>query len=152
MIFFLDTISLIPRAYIQNQNIFAKVDSNATLYCISTHISSSYTWTRDGSVIAVGMRFSLLIDGVLHIQNVTEQDSGKYECTATAAFPSIGVVTRKVSMSVTVYSKSISTNYIFLNKLFIVHSDNIVCYIVSCCKLRFTACYSISISTKRHTH
>ena len=103
-------------------------------------------------MIVVGMRFSLLIDGVLHIQNVTEQDNGQYECTATATFPSFGVVTRKVSWSVTVYSKSISTNYILINKLFIVHSDNSVCYIVSCCKLRCTACYSISISTKRHTH
>ncbi|XP_062512949.1 peroxidasin homolog [Corticium candelabrum] len=102
-----DTISLVPRAYIQNQNIFVKVGSNATLYCISSHITSSYTWKRDGSVIVVGMRFSLLIDGVLHIQNVTEQDSGQYECTATATFPSFGVVTRKVSWSVTVYSKSI---------------------------------------------
>ena len=52
------------------------------------------------------MRFSLLIDGVLHIQNVTEQDSGQYECTVAATFPSFGVVTRKVSWSVTVYSKS----------------------------------------------
>ena len=152
MIVVLDTRSLLPRAYIQNQNIFIKVGSNATFYCIYSHITSSYTWTRDGSVIVVGMRFSLLIDGVLHIQNVTEQDSGQYECTATAVFSSFGVVTRKVFCSVTVYSKSISTNYILLNKLFIVHSDNIVCYNVSCCKLRFTACYSISISTKRHTH
>ncbi|XP_062512780.1 peroxidasin homolog [Corticium candelabrum] len=101
---FKDTISLVPRAYIQNQNIFVKVGSNATLYCISSHITSSYTWSRDGSVIVVGMRFSLLIDGVLHIQNVTEQDNGQYECTATATFPSFGVVTRKVSWSVTVYS------------------------------------------------
>ena len=78
----IDTISLIPRAYINNQNIFVKVGSNATLYCISSHISSSYTWKRDGSVIVVGMRFSLLIDGVLYIQNVTEQDSGQYESGA----------------------------------------------------------------------
>ncbi|XP_062513165.1 uncharacterized protein LOC134188962 isoform X2 [Corticium candelabrum] len=104
MIVLLDTISLIPRAYIYNQNIFVKVGSNATLYCISSHISSLYTWTRDGTVIVVGMRFSLLIDGVLHIQNVTEQDSGHYECTATATFPSFGVVTRKVAWGVTVYS------------------------------------------------
>ena len=123
----LDTISLVPRAYIQNQNIFVKVGSNAILYCIFTHISSSYTWKKDGTVIVVGMRFSLLIDGVLHIQNVTEQDSGQYECTATATFPSFGVVTRKVSWSVTVYSKSISTNYILINKLFIADSNNIVC-------------------------
>ena len=143
----LDTRSLVPRVYIRNQNIFVKVGSNATLYCIYSHISSSYTWKRDGTVIVVGMRFSLLIDGVLHIQNVTEEDSGQYECTATATFSSFGVLTRKVSWSVTVYSKSISTNYLLLNKLFIVHSDNIVCYIVSCCKLRFTACYSISTST-----
>ena len=143
----LDTISLVPRVYIQNQNIFVKVGSNATLYCISSHISSSYTWKRDSTVIVVGMRFSLLIDGVLHIQNVTEQDSGQYECTATATFSSFGVITRKVSWNVTVYSKSISTNYLLLHKLFIVHSDNIVCYIVSCCKLRFTVCYSISTST-----
>ena len=96
-----------PRAYIKKQNIFVKVGSNATLYCISSHISSSYTWKRYDTVIIVGMRFSLLIDGVLHIQNVTEQDSGKYECTATATFPIFGVVTRKVSWIATVYSKSI---------------------------------------------
>ena len=138
MIVVLDTISLVPRAYIiniKNQNIFVKVGSNATLYCISTHISSSYTWTTHGSVIVVDMKISLLIDGVLHIQNVTEQDSGQYECTATATFSSFGVQTRKVSWNVTVYSKSISTNYILINKLFIMHCDNIVCYIVSCCKL-----------------
>ena len=115
MIVVLDTISLVPRPYVQRQNIFIKVGSNATLYCISSHISSSYTWSRDGSVIVVGMRFSLLIDGVLHIQNVTEQDSGQYECTATATFLSFGVQTRKVSWSVTVYSKSIFTNYILIN-------------------------------------
>ncbi|XP_062513107.1 peroxidasin homolog isoform X2 [Corticium candelabrum] len=104
---FKDTISLVPRAYIiniKNQNIFVKVGSNATLYCISTHISSSYTWTTHGSVIVVDMKISLLIDGVLHIQNVTEQDSGQYECTATATFSSFGVQTRKVSWNVTVYS------------------------------------------------
>ena len=111
----LDTRLLVPRVYIQNQHNFVKVGSNATLYCISSHISSSYTWKRDDStVIVVGMRFSLLIDGVLHIQNVTEQDSGQYECTATATFSLFGVVTRKVSWSVTVYSKSISTNYILI--------------------------------------
>ena len=114
----LDTISLFPRAYIQNQNIFIQVGSNATLYCISSHSSSPYTWKRDGSVIVVGMRFSLLIDGVLHIQNVTEQDSGHYECTATATFPSFGVETRKVSWSVTVYSKSFPTNCILLANLY----------------------------------
>ena len=115
----LDTISLVPRAYIQNQNIFVKVGSNATLYCISSHISSSYTWSRDGSVIVVGMRFSSLIDGVLHIQNVTEQDSGEYECTATATFSSKngGVQKRMVPWSVTVYSKSFSTNCILLGNL-----------------------------------
>ena len=82
-------------------------------------------------MIVVGMRFSLLIDGVLHIQNVTEQDSGQYECTATATFPSFGVQTRKVSMSVTVYSKSISTT-----SRFVVHGDNIECYtlLINCCK------------------
>ncbi|XP_062513183.1 hemicentin-1-like isoform X2 [Corticium candelabrum] len=102
---FKDTRLLVPRVYIQNQHNFVKVGSNATLYCISSHISSSYTWKRDDStVIVVGMRFSLLIDGVLHIQNVTEQDSGQYECTATATFSLFGVVTRKVSWSVTVYS------------------------------------------------
>ncbi|XP_062510526.1 uncharacterized protein LOC134186553 [Corticium candelabrum] len=69
-----------------------------------SHINSSYTWKRDGSVIVVGMGFSLLIDGVLHIQNVTEQDSGQYECTITATFSSLGVQTRKVPWSVTVYS------------------------------------------------
>ena len=112
----LDNISLRPRSYIKNQNIFVKVGSNATLYCIYSHISSSYTWKRDGSnVIVVSMRFSLLIDGVLHIQNVTEQDSGQYECAATTTFPSLGVITRNVSWSITVYIKSISTNCILLN-------------------------------------
>ena len=68
MIVVLDTISLVPRVYIKNQSIFAKVGSNATLYCIISSLSSSsYTWSRDGSVIVVGMRISLLIDGVLHI-------------------------------------------------------------------------------------
>ena len=86
MIVVIDTLSLVPRTYTQIQNIFVKVGSNATLYCISSHISSSYMWTRDGTVIVVGMRFSLLIDGVLHIQNVTEQDSRQCECTATATF------------------------------------------------------------------
>ena len=47
-------------------------------------------------MIVVGMRFSLLIDGVLHIQNVTEQDSGHYECTATVTFPSFGGVYNRV--------------------------------------------------------
>ena len=98
--------SLVLRA-IQKQNIFVKVGSNATLYCISSHISSSYTWTRDVSMIVVGMRFSLLIDDVLHIQNVTEQDSGHYECTATVTFSLFGgVQNRIVPWSVTVYSKS----------------------------------------------
>ena len=105
----LDIILLVPRNYINNQNIFVKVGSNATLYCMYSRINSSYTWKRDGSVIVVGMRFSLLIDCVLHIQNVTEQDSGQYECTITATFSSLGVQTRKVPWSVTVYSKSIST-------------------------------------------
>ena len=96
MIVVLDTISLVPRRYVCQQNSFIEVGSSATLYCISSHISSSYAWSRDGSVIVVGMRFSLLIDGVLLIQNVTEQDSGQYECSATATFPSIGVITRSV--------------------------------------------------------
>ena len=117
----LDTISLVPRAYIKDQIIFVKVGSNATLYCIYSNISSSYKWSRDSFVIVVDTRFSLLIDGVLHIQNVTEQDSGQYECTATATFLSNGGVhmhiDRKVLWSVTVYSKSISTNYILLVNL-----------------------------------
>ncbi|XP_062512778.1 uncharacterized protein LOC134188627 [Corticium candelabrum] len=55
-------------------------------------------------MIVVGMRFSLLIDDVLHIQNVTEQDSGHYECTATVTFSLFGgVQNRIVPWSVTVY-------------------------------------------------
>ena len=104
---FLPTSTLIG-----SQNISVTVDGIATLYCISNHPNSTYTWKRDGSPIHVDnhSRYSFIIDGVLQIQNVTETDGGLYICSATAVYPDYGQQTRNTMANLTVYSQSISTN------------------------------------------
>ena len=107
--------SFIPRNQLNEiRNFFVQVGASATLYCISNHPNSTYTWKRDGSPIQVAnhSRYSLIIDGVLQIRKVQKTDGGLYICTATAVYPADGQQTRSrnTKINLTVYSESISTN------------------------------------------
>ena len=97
---------------IQNISFEVVVGDRATLYCIFNHPNSTYTWKRDGSPIQVAnhSKYSLIIDGVLQIHNVTQTDGGLYICTATAVYPAYRQQTRNTTINLTVYSESISTN------------------------------------------
>ena len=100
-----------PRRTIQAaQNFFVEVGENATLYCISNHPNSTYTWKHNDSLLQIAnhSRFSLIIDGVLQIHNVMETDGGLYECTTSAVY-TYGKQIRSTVVSLTVYSEPIST-------------------------------------------
>jgi hypothetical protein len=96
-----------PNSTLQRtQNISVAVGGTATLYCISNHPNSTYAWERDGSPIQVAnlSRYSLIIDGVLQIHNITKTDGGVYTCSATAIYPDFGQQTRYTMVNLTVYS------------------------------------------------
>ena len=103
-----------PRKTIQAaQNFFVEVGENATLYCISNHPNSTYTWKHNDSLLQIAnrSRFSFIIDGVLQIHNVVETDGGLYKCASTALYPVFGKQIRStvVSLTVYMYSEPIST-------------------------------------------
>ena len=99
-----------PRMTIaETQYISVEVGGSATLYCIYNHHNSTYTWKRNGSLIHVAdhSRYSVIIDGVLQIDNVTETDGGLYNCSAPAVYPNYGQQTRNAMIALTVYSESL---------------------------------------------
>ena len=101
-----------PRKTIQAaQNFFVEIGKNATLYCISNHPNSNYTWKHNDSLLQIAnhSRFSFIIDGVLQIHNVMETDGGLYECSTSALYPGFGKQTRSTVVNLTVYSEPIST-------------------------------------------
>ena len=96
----------------ETQKFSVEVGENATLYCISNHPNSTYTWKHDESLLQIAnhSRFSLIIDGVLQIHNVVETDGGLYECAASAIYPhpTVGKQIRSTMFILTVYSESVS--------------------------------------------
>ena len=88
-------------------NISVEVGGNTTLYCISNHPNSNYTWKRNGSPIQVDnhSRFSVIIDGVLQLRDVRQTDGGLYICSATAVYPASKQYSRSTTTNLTVYSE-----------------------------------------------